>query len=378
MRAILFETMTGNPIVESMEFVTCKTDTGILAADKVTIRVPEYTPVAGTLDLRKLLLPMRVGVAVQDDDGRVPAAGILTADPVASEDEDGNNGYDLTCYGPQKLMADWFVRMFPGWPLVNGDGIPTGAFDTRIEGVEYGTMMKRLIVEAMKFPGGDLPLVFEPDRIGTRQKGWEAIDGKSVLSAIDDIADLINGVEYEFVPRVADDFSVSWEFVTATDAVREISRPSSAVWRLGGDYPDLRGYERTTSADELVTEATFSGGKDEDRVLLARSLNAELVAAGFPRREEWDSSHSSVSDLSTLQGWADQAAAIGAGFIETLKFEVRAELAVGLRHGDWCQIESLDHWDMPDGVYDRRIISVGRDADSDWVAISCIGEVVSG
>lgn len=377
MRAILFETISGNPI-EELEFTTCKTDTGILAADKITLRVPAYTERALSLDLRRLLTPMKVGVAVQTDDGRVPAAGILTAPPVASEDDDGMSGYDLTCYGPQKLMDDWGVRAFPGWPLINSEGIPTGLYDMRFENVEYGTMMKRLVVEGMKFPGGMLPIEFEADRVGTRQKGYDALDGKSVLSALDDLADLLNGVEYEFVPRVSDDDSVSWMLVTGTDALREISRPSVATWRLGGDYPDIRGYERSPSADEMVTEAVFTGGKDDDRVLVARSLNPDLVAAGFPRREVWDSSHSSVSELSTLQGWADGATALGAGFVESLRFQVRADLAVGLRHGDWCQIQSLDHWDMPDGLYDRRILSVGREADSDWVTVECIGEVVSG
>lgn len=377
MRAILFETATGNPL-EELEFTTCKTDTGILAADKITLRVPAYTERALALDLRRLLTPLKVGVAVQTDDGRSPAAGILTAPPEAAEDDDGLSGYDLTCYGPQKLMSDWGLRAFPGWPLINSEGIPTGEFDLYFSGVEYGTLMKRLVVEAMKFPGGALPIEFEPDRVGTRQKGYDALDGKSVLSALDDLADLLDGVEYEFVPRIADDDSVSWKFVTATDAEREISRPSAATWRLGGEFPDIRGYQRSPSADDMVTEAIFTGGKDDDRVLVARSQNSGLVSAGFPRREVWDSSHSSVSELATLQSWADGATALGAGFVESLRFEVRADLAVGLRHGDWCQIQAFEHWDMPDGLYDRRILSVGREADSGWVTVECIGEVVSG
>lgn len=377
MRAIIFESTTGNA-VDELEFTSCETDTGILASDKITIDIPGYTPKAATMDLRKLLTPLKYGVAVQTPDGRVPAAGIITAPPEASDDADGNHSYSITCYGPEKIIAGWSVRKYPGWPLVGVDRKPTGLYDVNITGVQYGTMMKMLIQEAMKFSGAELPLFFEPSRAGTRQKSWEAIAGKSVMSAIDDIADLLGGVEYDFVPRIGSNDQVSWEFVTATDAIKEISSAVTATWRLGGVSPDLKNFRRSSDPSSIVTEAVFSGGKEDDEVMLARSQNSGLVDAGFPRKELWDSSHSSVSEQDTLQGWADGSVTVGSGVIEEISFDVKADKAVGLRHGDLCQIQSKGHWDMPDGVYDRRILSVVRKDDSEWVSIQVIGEVSHG
>lgn len=374
-RILLFETRTGNPIQE-VDFVDEKWDTGILAADKLSFKIPAYTERSRNMGLRQTLQPRKVGAILQEDDGRTPVAGFLTAPPRAATSDDGLNSYEVTFYGPEKIIEDWGIRMYPGWPLVGADKMPTGAYDTRIEGVEYGTMMKRLIVEAMKFPGAELPLVFEPDRAGTRQNGWEAIDGKSVMEAIDDLAEYINGVEYDFVPRVDDLDQVSFEFRTGTDAIREISSAASATWRLGGEFPSIRGYERETSGDGLVDEAIFTGGKGDDGVVIERATTSVMIDQGFPRREVWDSSHSSVSDEATLRYWAEQAIAAGSGPVEFLTFEVLASKAVGLRHGDYCVIDSLDHWDMPDGEYERRILSVGSGASDDWRKIICMGEVI--
>lgn len=377
MRFLLFETVGGKPIID-LEVTSADWDTGILAQDKVSARVPGYTHRAAALDLRGLLTPYRVGVAVQEDDGRVPAAGILTAPVEAATDDDGRSGYALTMFGVAKLFESRHVRKFPGWPLIGSDGKPTGEFDLDISGVEYGTIQKRLVQESMLFAGGALPIEFEPDRVGTRQRLYEAVEGKPVLDACDDIADLLGGVEYDFVPRISDQDMVSWEFVTGTDAKREISSAATAAWRLGGHKPDIRGYSRSTSGDELVDEAIFAGGKDDDSAMFARATSGDLIAAGFPRRELWDTSHTTVSVQSTLDGWAANAVANGSGPVEFLTFEVRADSAVGLRHGDYIEIQALDHWDMPDGIYSRRVLSVGGAYGSDWKKIVCMGEVRHG
>lgn len=375
MRAQVFETRTGKAVVE-LEPSSWSYDTGILATDKVNLTIPAYTARAQSMDMRELLKSRKYSVALVDDEiegaRQVPASGSIE-DVQAGQDDDGKDRWSLTCYGPERALSTAArIRMFPGWPLVHATtGIPTGAFDVSISGVEYGTIMKRLIVEAMKFPGGSLPFDFEADRVGTRVRNYAAIDGIRVDEAIDDLADLLGGVEYDFRPYILENNDVRYRFVTGTDAQRIVVGDASGhIWNLGGDRQDVTGWERSLSPGSAVSDAIFTGGKDDDRVLITRSSSSELIDDGWPRAEKWDSSHSSVSELDTLQGWADGA--LG-GPTETVKFSVRNDVARLVRHGDVAILDALGHWDMPDGETWWRVLSVGRKSDApNWLNIDLV------
>lgn len=373
MRALLFDTRTGHPVID-LESDAWDYDTGILASDKLSVTVPAYTKRARTMDLRALLARGKHSVALVDESvegvKRVTASGpIVTATP--QEDPDGRNTYKVECQGVERMLEGRHIRLFPGWPLIGVDGKPTGLYDQVLNGLSYGTIMKRLIEESEKFPGGDLPIVYEADRAGVHERtAYAAVDGKQVREAMDQLADLADGVEFDFQPEVDEFDRVTYRLVTGTDSGRIISGPSTPVWNLGGANPDMRGFERRPPVAPVVTDAIFAGGKDEDRVLLARAQDHTPIAAGYPRTEVWDSSHSTVSVQTTLQSWADSA--LGS-MADRISFQVKARLARNLRHGDIGQLAAQGHWDLPDGEYPARVLSVGRtSADPDWVSVSLI------
>lgn len=377
MRALLFETRTGEPVID-LEVASWSYDTGILAADQLRLTVPGYTPRARSMDLRDLLTPYKHAVALVDDsvsgDVIVPAVGFIAAAP-ANEDTDGLHKYDVTCSGFERLWDYRHVRLFPGWPLIGGNGKPTSTYDQSFQNLSYGTIIKRLVSESMKFPGGDLPLEFEADRSGIHERtSYEATDGKSVLDAVDDITELLDGVEYDLQPSIDEFDKVTLRLVTGTDAGRVIVGPREPVWNIGGKRPDVRGWSREPSPVDVATDAVFTGGKSDDRVLAARASDTALIDDGWPRREVWDSSHSSVSVQATLQSWATGRLQ---GMTELIEFEVRHEHARGVRHGDFVTLNAQGHWDMPDGSYERRVLSVARDSGNpDWVKVQLVGVTV--
>lgn len=373
MRALLFETRTGE-FLDELELLSWQYSTGILAADKVTVSVPAYTERAHSTAMRELLLARRHSVALVDDANRsaieVPAAGSIESVD-AEQDDDGRNRWELVCFGPERVLSRAArVRKFPGWPLIDSEGLPTGAHDLTLAGLEYGTIMKRLVQEAMKFPGGSLPIDFEADRLGTRQRTYEAIDGKELVEALDDLADLQGGVEYDFQPKLTASGDVRFHFATGTDADRIVAGPRVHSWSIGGRLQQIRGWRRQLTAGTAATDAVFTGGKTDDRVLMARASSSALIDSGWPRVEVWDASHSSVSEQSTLQSWADSA--LGAGS-ERVSFQIRHTAAPGLRHGDLVELSARGHWDMPDGETDWRVLSVERKSDApDWLDIQLV------
>lgn len=373
MRVLLFETRTGKPVMD-LQRTEWSYDTGILASDKLDATIPAYTPWASTLDLRSLLVKYKYSLAFINEEvqGRriVEAAGPIIQ-PVPAEDADGNNTYKVSCRGIEVLL-DWRkVRLFPGWPLINAQGFPTGQYDQNFENLSYGTIMKHLLMESEKFPGGELPVVYEADRAGVHERTANAaIDGKSVLVAMDQIAELADGVEYDFQPSIDELDNITYKLVTGTDSDKFISSGEVQVWNLGGIQPDIRGYERVPDADPLITDAVFAGGKEEDKVMLAFSSDHSPIDEGFPKAELWDSSHSTVSVQSTLQSWADRS--LG-GIADRISFDIKATRAYGVRHGDMVKLVSQGHWDLPDGEYDVRVLSVGRShSDPDWVHVDLV------
>jgi hypothetical protein len=322
--------------------------------------------------LANLVTPLKTAVSLVRDDGVCLAAGRVGI-PEAGENDDGDQVVTIPGKGPEELFGRRVVLPYPYGSLIDAAGYPVTTFDTRITGVEYGTMMKRLYQQAMSHPGGSIPAVFEPDRPGTREKGWAAIDGKGVQEAVEDISQLQGGVEWSWVPRVDENDRLSWALVTGRDSAPEIVSPFWHSWTTAGTEPDIRKLTAKVSPEFMASSVFFTGGKDQDRVMVSHQYDSTLVDAGFPLVEVWDSSHSTVSEQPTLDGWASSRLTDGQSPVSLWSFEVRAERATGLRAGDWCTVEVRDHWWLPDGEYARRIVGVSGTAVEDWYGVTVAG-----
>lgn len=371
MRSLICETRTGLYVAD-LDVSAWSYDTGILAPDKCEVTVPAYTARARSMDLLELLTPFKYSLVLVDDsvDGQkvVRAAGPITARPPV-DDTDGKPAFKVTGRGVETLLGFRHIRKFPGWPLLTG-GKPNGTYDMSFKNLSLGTIIKRLVQESEKFPGGDLPIVFEPDRAGVHERLYEAVDGKPVLDAMDDIGELLDGVEYDFVPELDGLDNLSFRLRTGLDGDGRIVGTDALTWNTGGARPDIRGWEPNDQISEVATDAVFLGGKGEDVVLAARASDSTLIDDGWPRVEVWDSSHSTVSVQSTLQSWADGRVS---GVYARPQFDVRAAAAFGVRHGDIVEIASQGHWLLPDGNPRERVLAVTHSSsDPDWIGVHLV------
>lgn len=373
MRALIHETRTGKPVID-VERSSWEWDAGILAPDKLSIATPAYTPRGTTMDLHEVLTPYKYSLALIDAsvEGHpvVRASGVITGRPIV-DDVDGKTGYRVSARGPELLFDYWHIRAHPGWPLIGADGKPNGLYDLAFDGMALGTIIKKMVQERAKWPGNELPIVYEPDRAGTRERtAYEAIDGKPLLEALDQIGARDDGVEWALIPEIDEYDQITYRLATGTDTAQVIVGADNLTWNLGGARPDIRGLEPNDLVGELATDAIFHGGKGDDIVLLARASNPTLIDQGFPRLEVWDSSHSTVSRQETLQAWADGRVTDVAN---RPSFEVRADRAHTLRYGDTVQIASQGHWYWPDGIETRRVLAVSQKSSApDWIGVQLI------
>lgn len=367
MRLLLHETVTGE-LADDLEFTNVTWSTGICRPDTVSATLPGYTG----QELYKYMVPKVYTVTPVEDDGRVRGAGVLSL-PEGKTDTNGINRVVFPGTGVETIFDRRVILPALHWPLINAEGYPVKSRDTNITGVQYGTMMKMLYQQAMSHYGGSLPVAWEPDRAGTREKSWSAVDGKSVQSAVNDISNLIGGVEWDWVPQIDENDRLYWQFLTGTDSTPEITSSYVHTWQSGGEKPSIRNLTLKVSPEFMCQTAFFTGGKEDDRVMISRATGTALIEAGVPLSEVWDSSHSSVSRQATLDQWAENRFEEGAAPVQYYSFEVRDQDATTLRHGDWCQIDVYNHWLVPDGSYNLRVMAVSGNSSSDWLSVTVGG-----
>ena len=369
MRAILHETMTGAFVAE-LGYSSLSWDTGICRPDNVTVVLPGYTGQKWF----QYMVPRKYTISISEDDGRVRAAGILGI-PEAKTDVDGAHTLDFPGTGIESYFERRVVQKPIYWPMLDLGGYPITSRDMRFNGLQYGTIMKRLYAQALDHVGAELPVDFEVDRAGTRDHSYTAVDGVGVQEAVGNLAELADGVEWDWVPSLEGADNLVWTLTTASDSEKEITSAFVHTWQTGGTEPDIRGLEVKISPEHMCSAAIFMGGKDGDSTMAARAIDMTLPLAGIPLAEVWDTSHSSVSKQSTLDGWAQKRVSEGQAPIQYWSFDVRSARGYGLRKGDWCVIDVADHWLVPDGQYSRRVLEVSGDHESDWFSVVVAGEM---
>lgn len=382
MRLLLHETLTGEFVTE-VPFTKVSASSGVGRADTVTVEVPGYTD----FPIWQYLIPRKYTLTPVFEDGYCPAAAVAGM-PEAETDKDGINKVTLQGQGIESVFERIPVLPAPFWPLINSNtGRPIVTRDTMLSGFDYGTIMKRLYQQALGHFGMPTHLRFEADRAGTRQKTFIATDGKPVQEAVNDVSNLLGGVEWDWKPTVDTRDNLTIDLVTADDTIQELIVGITYQWNSSGNDPDIGPITITVSPEFFCSTAIFMGGKggtdgagtDGNRVLASRALNSEIVDKGVPAHFVWDTSHSSVSDQSTLDGWAARRALEGGAPVQYWKFKVRASSAPGLRHGMMVDLLIEDHWFIPDGVYSRRVVEISWStetySDPEWFDVVVAGEL---
>ncbi|MDD7384736.1 MAG: hypothetical protein SPI12_01855 [Actinomycetaceae bacterium] len=383
-RVLICQTTTGR-LVEEVPVSSWKYDTGLLASDRISLTVPAYTRHARSVDYTSLFTPLKYSIFLLDDDlepAYCPAAGVITGWTLA-QDDDGLEKFTVDATGIEKIFEYRHVRKYPGWPLPvtkkkdkDGKDIVTTPYDLAYKNLDPSAIMGAVVAESLKWPGAGLPLAYPDTALkGTSQATFSALDGRSVKEAIDSLSDS-HGIEYDLTPTFNQTTNTAGWTLQAGTAARPLLIPhSDAVLPLGGAYDTTAITTQKTGGETLVSAAVFAGGKTDDTVLVAHAASTAWTDRGYPYTEVWDASHSSVSLQATLDRYASAAVASG-GFTVSWEAIVRAGRYPRLRHGDVVVFDAYGSDLMPDGTYQKRVLSVSRDSSSEgWLTIQLVEDV---
>lgn len=368
MKCLLFDLLTGEDL-DQLSVVDATWTQTIGSPDSVKFDVPVYTESMRRLGLANLVTPKKTVIAVQEDGWADFVAAGRVGIPEWDED---SKILSIPGNGVESVLGDRLVLPFNVGNIIGPDGKPVSTYDTNLKGWEYGTIIKKLVQQAMGMPGFGLPWVFEPDRVGSREKNTEAADMKNLLELIDDITKLEGGVEVDYVSRWRTDVVGKMQTLlrTATDTDRFIASQSEFDFSIRGKKPTARKLKFKLLPTYMTSRAWFTGGKSDDRMLVARADDSYLTDRGFPFSEVLDSSHSSVKEQSTLDSYARARVAQGRTIGKFYSFDVRKSAAVGMRKGDWLTLDIKGSVFLENGQKRLRVVSMsGGTSDPEWLQV---------
>lgn len=236
---------------------------------------------------------------------------------------------------------------------------PPGAWVLRLRGT-YRDVVRGLIAETLKY--GELPIALPAVQGGTAHdityNGW---DLAKVSERIGDIGDRDDGPEIRLDPKLTPTWDLTFELNVASEIVdhRWAWNPLQPASRVALGDEDMDG-------EAMCTECYAIGGKDEDRMLVARASGTALAGRGWPVLQVANTQHSTVSVLDTLRSYA--RADIANGDAPQRSQALRVGIERDVRVGDWADVR-VGPGDGDVAAY--KVVGVKGSADSDMLDIEC-------
>lgn len=376
MRVTVFQTLTGQPICELPHTAATCTST-LNDPGQITVSVPlgkmavktavlmHLNPLsvakmvedAQGLDLRNATTLGMASIAVEDE-----ATGLcLGGGPIIQRKWNPSTGIlDLTAQG---LMGGYLAHRLvlpPAamtQPLTLTTGAPDTTLDTTFTGLSWRTIAKRIVQQALSWPGAGLPMIYEDDVAGTNHATYAAVGFNVLATVLGDIEARADGCDIQITCERTVTGGFTWRLRTGGP---RLASTVDRVWDLSATmspFSDLLPAEDSTSRADLNW---LSGGRSSDNVLISKAQTPTLVNAGAPLTEAVDSSHSDVIDQATLDAWAAEDARTG--WLPVEAWTVNVNIAVipltEFTVGDWVELVVGNDPFTPDGTYRRRIASI--------------------
>ncbi|MDY0829140.1 hypothetical protein SK224_08375 [Microbacterium sp. BG28] len=231
-------------------------------------------PLTGLDEWQNLLTPWKHSLALEVD-GRVLGGPI-----VPTEKEPESASVDVTARGFVYMLGR--VPVLPLAALTRPlapNGEPDATLDTFINGVDHGTIGKKLLQQQLQWPGWtDIPMRFHPDRPGSRQESYAAVHRKSIASAFSDLAGQQQGPDIRVRLERTGDRSFGWVYESGTEAQPRLQGEAPITWEASS----IAGIGVRIDPSRMGSIAWAEGGRATDQTLIRMAYDPFLVNRGFP------------------------------------------------------------------------------------------------
>lgn len=298
-------------------------------AGEISCTVPLSDPVNRELGLRESAAGGKAFLAAVEGDL------VLQAGPVWVHDWDSDSQLlTLTAAGIWSYF-DHRVLL----PVLSGLNPTDPATDTRFsaivsdpEAVGYPWLVdtreslqaiaKRLVEQAQTWTNGDVPVVLPDEVAGENERWYKGSALGMVGQRLRELTAVDGGPDIMFTPRwTADRLGIEWVMRVGTPEQPLLFSQQRMKFQVGIAESSVSNLRVKVDSTRLASNGFAAGGRTDGQGLITVSENTGLTDAGYPTLDAVDTSHSTVSESSTLQGYSDELVARGRRPVTTWSFD---------------------------------------------------------
>lgn len=307
-------------------------------------------------DLRQTIAPFRYSIAV------CYGQYIAQAGPIVTTQLDDTTG-TLTITGGDfwtllKYRVIW-NSSFPPAQTTAASLLPMDtARDVNLTSLDLPSIAASLVTNATARTGFSLPVDIPSTNAGTAIRQYPVYDLATVYTRLTDLVGVQGGPDVDFSPYfdLANPGFIRWKMNVGNPLL-------NATKLFYFDYgSSCRVISIDSDASNMASAVYAKGNATERASQVAYSVNSTLVTAGWPAMEYVDTGHTSATDLTTIQGYADGDLGLFAKPVEVWHATVNV-LAASAAFGSYdpgsigvFNIPQNGHSFIPAGSYAQRIL----------------------
>lgn len=244
------------------------------------------------------------------------------------------------------------------------------------------TIAKRLVEQAQGWTNGDVPVILPSEVAGTNARWYKGSSLSFVGPRLRDLTSVEGGPDIMFTPRwTSDRLGIEWVMRVGTPSQPLLYSAQWQKFHLGLPGSSLSKLRVRVDGGRMASNGFAAGGRSDGQGLVTVSTDSTLTDAGYPALDAVDTSHSTVSEESTLQSYSDELVLRGRNpsvvwsFTHDLSQRPYLE---AFNAGDFATVSVRGNAYIPDGAYGMRLLSRSGDAQGKKVDLSFSPEVQSG
>lgn len=244
------------------------------------------------------------------------------------------------------------------------------------------TIAKRLVEQAQSWTGGNVPIILPAEVPGADERWYKGSALGIVAQRLREITSVEGGPDIMFTPRLqADRGGVEWVMRIGTPSQPMLFSPQRQTFRLGIAAPSLSRLRVRVDGSKMASQGFAVGGRTDGQGLIAVSSDSSLTASGYPLLEAVDSSHSTVSELTTLRQYSEELVLAGRKPMTTWSFDhdlSQRPYLSSFNAGDFATVSVRNNAYLLDGRYSMRLLSRSGDVEGKRVSLKFAPEVSGG
>lgn len=202
--------------------------------------------------------------------------------------------------------------------------------------------------------GHELPIDFPASVAGTNLRNYPVYDLANIGQRLKDITQVENGPDIDWDPYFNTSSNIRIGMRIGNPTLTQVGQ--ALIW---DSQSSIKHVDVDSNASGMATAVLTRGNATERASQVAWANDTSLVTVGWPVLETVDTSHQSVTDFSTLQGYANEWIRFYKNPVVGWKADIVATASpvVGTyKPGDLATFNMQGHPWIPNGTYSQRIL----------------------